>query len=143
MSAKVFLDTNILVYAHDNVVPNKREIAACLVTRLWREGSGVLSVQVLQELYVALTKRAAIAMDPEEVENILQDYLTWKIVINDATAVMDAIQIQRRYHISFWDALIVKAANQSGAKILYSEDLNHEQVYGEVKVLNPFRAVQS
>lgn len=138
MSASAFVDTNILLYAHDPGCGAKHEVARALVTRLWRERSGVISTQVLQELYVNLRKVAQRPVSQEDAKAVLEDYLTWDVVVNDGGSILGALEMESRYGISFWDALIVQAANVSGAEKLYSEDFSHGQVYGVVLAENPF-----
>lgn len=137
MSDKFFVDTNILVYAHDRGAGEKHERAQALVEKLWDSGEGVLSTQVLQELCVSLRRKAAHPVSAEETRRLLQDYLSWGIVVNTPESVLEALAIERRYNISFWDALIVHAAAVSGAAVLYSEDLADGQMYGLVRAVNP------
>ncbi len=139
MSDRHFVDTNILVYAHDASAGVKHERARDLVAELWRSGSGVVSTQVLQELCVNLRKRAENPADPETMRAIIADYLAWEVVANTGASVLEALRIELRYRISFWDALIVHAAAAAGATILYSEDLSHRQSYLGVTVVNPLR----
>ena len=139
MSAKVFVDTNILVYAHDLNSDVKNERARALIENLWSTGGGVLSTQVLQELCVSLRRKVARPLSVEETRNLIEDYSDWEIVINTQDSIIEALHIESRHHISFWDALIVQAAEHSGAEILYSEDLSEGQIYGSVRVVNPLR----
>ncbi|UCC83333.1 MAG: PIN domain-containing protein [Gemmatimonadota bacterium] len=138
MSAKAFVDTNILVYAHDPASGAKHDRAKALVSRLWEQRSGVVSTQVLQELYVNLCKVAKKPIPQAEAKRMLADYLTWELVVNDGESVLEALELEERYLISFWDALIVQAANAAGVENLYSEDFNHGQMYGSVMAVNPF-----
>lgn len=141
MSDRAFVDTNILVYAHDNTAGSKHEKARALVQQLWADRSGVLSTQVLQELYVSLRK-ARNPMPAAEARHVVADYLRWEVVVNNGDSVVEAAELETRYRISFWDALIVQAASTSGVEILYSEDLSAGQAYGSVRVVNPLRAVR-
>lgn len=138
MSAKAFVDTNILVYAHDPGSGAKHDRAKALVSRLWEQRSGVVSTQVLQELYVNLRKVAKKPIPQAEAKRMLADYLTWELVVNDGESILEALELEERYQISFWDALIVQAANAAGVENLYSEDFNHGQMYGSVIAVNPF-----
>ena len=138
MSDKFFVDTNILVYAHDRSMGVKHERARLLIERLWNSGSGVLSTQVLQELCVNLRRKSAHPLSFEQMLRLLQDYLSWDIVVNTADSIIEALGIERRYSISFWDALIIQAAETSGATVVYSEDLADGQSYGLLRVINPF-----
>ncbi|MGA7854467.1 MAG: PIN domain-containing protein [Candidatus Acidiferrales bacterium] len=138
MNDKAFVDTNILMYAHDRAAGVKHERARALVEDLWTSGGGVLSTQVLQELCVNLRRKTAHPLSIEETMQLLQDYMSWDIVTNTAESVMEALAIERRFNISFWDALIIQAAGSSGASVLYSEDLADGQKYGALRVVNPF-----
>ena len=123
MPEKFFVDTNILLYAHDRTAGLKHERARQLVESLWSSGQGVLSTQVLQELCINLRRKVARPLPVEEVRRLIQDYLSWDIVVNDPASVLGALEIETRYHTSCWDALILQAAESSGAMVLYSEDL--------------------
>ena len=138
MSDKAFVDTNILVYAYDQSNSAKREVACDLIETLWQQQTGVISTQVLQELYVNIRRQATHPISSEAAQQLLADYLAWEVIVNDSKAVLDAIDIESRYQISFWDALIIRAANVSRASVLYSEDLNHHQWYDAIQVINPF-----
>ncbi len=137
MSDKCFVDTNILMYAHDADAGEKHERARALVEELWRDRTGVVSTQVLQELVVNLRRKAARPLDPAAARDVVVDYLAWQVVVNTGESILHALDLEQRYHISFWDALIVHAADVSGASVLYSEDLSSGQRYGAVTVVNP------
>ncbi len=139
MSGKRFVDTNILVYAHDLTQGAKHERARALVQELWDKGDGVISTQVLQELCVSLRRKAARPLSAEEMRKLIEDYSRWEIVVNTAESVLQALDIEVRHKISFWDALIVQAAESGGAEVLYSEDLADGRSYGAVKVINPLK----
>jgi len=138
MSDKYFVDTNVLMYAHDATTGAKHERAKELVEELWRDRNGVVSTQVLQELAVNLRRKARRPLDAKATREIISDYLTWQIVVNGTDSILEALDIESRYQISFWDALVVQAAQAAGADILYSEDLSHGQVFGAARVVNPF-----
>jgi predicted nucleic acid-binding protein len=137
MPDKVFVDTNILLYAHDRSAGLKHERARQLIERLWSSGQGVLSTQVLQELCINLRRKVARPLPVEEVRHLIQDYLSWEVIVNTPASVLHALEIEVRYQVSFWDALILQAAESSGAAVLYSEDLAAGQKYGAVQVVNP------
>lgn len=133
---KVFVDTNILVYAYDSSTGKKQDIAAALVARLW--DSPVLpavSVQVLQELFVTLTKRGVAIRD---AENIIRAYLEWDVIDNTATSLISAIAEQKKFKLSFWDASILSAARSAACSELLTEDFNAGQNYGGIVTVNPF-----
>lgn len=139
MTDRCFVDTNILMYAHDRSAGVKHQRARTVVESLWNSGTGVLSTQVLQELCINLRRKAGHPLTPGEARRLLHDYLSWEIVVNDAQSGLQALDIEVRYRISFWDALIVQAAETAGVAILYSEDLSDGQVYGQVRVINPLK----
>ena len=97
----------------------------------------MVSTQVLQELTVNLRRKASRPLDGKKTREIVADYLSWHVVINGGESILEALDLEERYRISFWDALVIHAALVSGAEILYSEDLSHGQAYGSVRVVNP------
>jgi predicted nucleic acid-binding protein len=137
MSEKYFVDTNILIYAHDVSTGAKHLRAREVVERLWETGEGVLSTQVLQELCVNLRRKVKKPIPVEEVRSLVQDYLSWDVVVNTSASVLQALDLELRYKVSFWDALVLQAAEASGATILYSEDLAKDQHYGALQIVNP------
>jgi predicted nucleic acid-binding protein len=140
MSARSFVDTNVLVYAHDRGAGSKHAAARELVQSLWEERSGIVSTQVLQELYVNLRRKTARPLPLPELRLLLSDYLRWDLVVNTGESILEALELEDRYRLSFWDALIVQAAQAGGADTLYSEDLSHGQRFGPVRVVNPFHS---
>ncbi|HEU4894103.1 MAG TPA: PIN domain-containing protein [Vicinamibacterales bacterium] len=140
MSDRYFVDTNILMYAHDTAAGDKHARAKALVEELWQNRSGVVSTQVLQELAVNLRRKTKKPLDAKGTRDVVADYLAWQVVVNGGESILEALDLEGRYQISFWDALVVQAAQASGAEILYSEDLSDGQTYGTVRVINPLRA---
>ena len=140
MSDRYFVDTNILMYAHDTSAGDKHARAKALVEDLWQNRSGVVSTQVLQELAVNLRRKAKKPLDAKATRDVVSDYLAWQVVVNGGDSILEALELETRYQISLWDALVVQAAQVSGAEILYSEDLSDGQSYGTVRVINPLRA---
>ena len=140
MSDRYFVDTNVLMYAHDSAAGEKHQRAKSLVEELWEARAGVVSTQVLQELAVNLRRKAKKLLNAKATRDVVSDYLTWQIVVNGGDSILEALDLEAKYQISFWDALIVQAAHVSGAEVLYSEDLSDGQAYGAVRVINPFRA---
>lgn len=136
---KVFVDTNVLVYAYDRGAGSKHEIALSHVEKLWLEGNGVISTQVLQELYVNVRRKAQKPISIDQARALISDYLAWDPVVNDGASLLEAIDAERRYKLSFWDSLIVVAAQKSGASVLLTEDFNDGQKFGPVQVQNPFQ----
>lgn len=136
MKEKVFVDTNIIFYAHDQKSPKKQVIASNLIQKLWQSKElPLISVQVLQELFVNLTKH----IKTSEAETVIDLYRHWEVIENSVSIFNFAIRILKTDKISFWDSLIVSAAHYGKAKVIYSEDLNHGQVIQGVKILNPFQ----
>jgi len=134
-----FVDTNILVYAHDNSAGPKRDKARALVEQLWESRDGCLSVQVLQEFFVSVTRKIAKPLDAETAKEIIADLSRWHIHVPAGDDVLGAIGIHQRTGISFWDAMIVRSAAEMGCAVLYSEDLNAGQEYSGVLAENPFQ----
>jgi predicted nucleic acid-binding protein len=138
MSARYFVDTNILMYAHDSAAGDKHQRARALVEGLWETRAGVVSTQVLQELAVNLRRKALKPLDARSTRDVVSDYLAWQVVVNGTDSILEALDLEARFQVSFWDALIIQAANAAGAETLYSEDLSDGQRYGAVRVTNPF-----
>jgi predicted nucleic acid-binding protein len=135
-----FCDTNVIVYAYDSTAGAKHDRAQALLERLWLDGKGVLSVQVLQELFVTLTRKVARPVDPGEARAIVADLATWSLVQPAASDVLAAIDATIRWQLSFWDAMILTAAQRAGAAVLWSEDFSDGQRFDAVTVRNPFAA---
>jgi predicted nucleic acid-binding protein len=131
------VDTDILVYAHDRSPGVKQQRAKMLLEQLWNSGNGVLSTQVLQELCINLRRKTGNPVPIDEVRLLIREYSTWEVVTNTPESVLKALDIEMRYKTSFWDALILQAAEAAGASILYSEDLAAGQRYGAIQVVNP------
>jgi predicted nucleic acid-binding protein len=134
-----FVDTNVLVYAHDHSAGEKHIQAKILISGLWDSGAGCLSVQVLQEFYVTVTQKVRQPLKSETAAQIVESLSFWRVYAPDARDVLGAITLQQRHQLSFWDAVIVHSAAQLGCQTLWSEDLNPDQVYAGVRVLNPFQ----
>lgn len=136
MNADRFLDTNILVYAYDIDEPGKRIIALQFVEEGWNHyGGTAFSVQVLQELYVNLLRKG---QSLSTARKVIRDFAEWPIIENTYQLLESALDIQMKWKTSLWDALILGAAHASGAKELITENLNHGQDYGGLRVVNPF-----
>ena len=136
MSAR-FVDTNILIYAHDVDADDRHWRARQLVSELWESGLGMLSTQVLSEFYVNVTKKIPSPLDPATARALIEPYLSWQVQTLGPESVLMASEIQQRHRISYWDALIIHAAASGGAAVLYSEDLNAGQIIEGVEVVNP------
>jgi len=134
-----FVDTNVLVYAHDDSAGAKRVQARTLVEQLWDSREGCLSVQVLQEFFVTVTRKIAKPLDTATAKEIVADLSRWRVHVPAADDVLGAISIHQHTGISFWDGMIVRSAAEMGCLALYSEDLNAGQEYSGVRVENPFQ----
>ena len=137
--AAYFLDTNILVYAYDRSAGGKHSLAAQLVEACWENENGCLSIQVLQEYYVTVTRKIAAPLDAQTARQIVADLGQWRLHVPEADDLLQAIDLQQNYQLAFWDAQVIQSAASLGCKLLLSEDLNHGQRYGEVQVINPFK----
>ena len=135
---KTFFDTNILVYAFDVGAPAKRKKAAQLLSERAAAGEVLISTQVLQEFYVAVTRKLAQPLAEESALAATRELTAFPTVNVDANLVLAAIRSSREHRISFWDALIIEAARSGGASVLYSEDLNDGQTFDGATVKNPF-----
>jgi predicted nucleic acid-binding protein len=133
-----FVDTNVLVYAHDVSAGEKHALAKAVIQDLWESETGCLSVQVFQEFYVATTAKVMRPLDPDTAATIIRNLSYWKTHIPQVEDVLGAIELQRREVISFWDAMILWSAKQLGCGCILSEDLNPGQTYDGVRVVNPF-----
>src|SRR6266702_1419545 len=137
MSAKVFVDTNILVYAHDIDAGTKQRTAHTLLLRLAQGRTGVLSMQVLQEFYVTATRKLITPRPKSEARAVVDDFAHWCVPTSPAE-IVHAFRIEDESRISFWDALIVAAAARAGATRILSEDLNPGQTIEGILIENPF-----
>lgn len=139
MNGKVFLDTNILVYAHDLDAGEKHAEAVKIVKDLWENRTGVLSTQVLQEFYINVTRKLGALITPFEAREIIRSYACWEIKGNDSVSIIRASEIEEKYHISFRDALVVVAAYESKVDTILTENLNSGQTIEGILIENPFR----
>jgi len=140
MTVKVFVDTNILVYAYDRGAGDKHIQAQRAIEELWKGGNGVLSTQVLQEFYVNVRRKARQPISIISARSLIADYMAWDPIVNDGTSILEAMDAEGRHKISFWDALIIVAAQKGEADVILSEDFSHGQKFGSVRVINPFIA---
>jgi predicted nucleic acid-binding protein len=136
MSVECFLDTNVLVYAVSSDEDELERKATAL--HLLDHTDFGLSAQVLQELYVTLTRKIAEPLEPESAVALVEELRVFPTVWTDYPLIVTAIELSLRYGISYWDGAIVAAAQVLQAPILYTEDLSHGQEYGTVRVVNPF-----
>jgi len=136
--ARKFIDTNVLVYAHDVTADEKHARARQLVADLWANGNGCLSIQVLQEFYVTVTRKAHRPLDPGVARQHVEDLGQWLVHSPTVGDVVEAIQLHQRARLSFWDAMVLTSARKLNCDVLWSEDLNEGQVLAGVTVRNPF-----
>ena len=133
-----FIDTNILVYAYNSSAGGKQAKAQTLLTNLWNYGNGCLSVQVFQEFYNVVTRKIPEPLAVENAALIIEDLANWDYHVPDVDDILEAINIQQRNNLSFWDAMIIHSAKMMKCEIIWSEDLNNGQSYERIKVVNPF-----
>lgn len=141
MSGRTFIDTNVLIYAHDIDAVAKNEAAKRVLHELWRERTGVLSMQVLQEFYVNVTRKIASPLHRDAARSVVNSYVPWCMETTPAE-ISTAFRIEDEAGIGFWDALIVSSAVKSGAERILSEDLNAGQRISGILVENPFTAIR-
>ena len=139
MSDRYFVDTNILMYAHDTSAGEKHERAKALVEELWRDRSGVVSTQVFQELSVNLRRKAGRPLDAKATRDIVADYLTWQVVVNGGESILEALDLEARLP----DLVLGRFGDSSCASVgcggAVLEDLSDGQIYGSVRVVNPLQ----
>jgi len=138
MNGKIFIDTNVLVYSHDQDAGSKREIAVTVMQKLWEQEIGVISTQVLQEFYVTVTRKIPKPLSPVTARGIIENYLFWDVELNDSDTILSASEIGERHMLSFWDSLIIAAAVNAKADKILTEDLNHGQIIEGLVIENPF-----
>lgn len=138
MNGSVFVDTNVLVYAHDLDADRRHDIAASIIEELWENENGVMSTQVLQEFYVTVTKKIPRPLSQARARGIVENYLSWHVEVNEPETVLQASEIEERHLLSFWDALIIAAASRAKADTILTEDLNHGQRIEGILIENPF-----
>ncbi len=138
MNDKFFFDTNILVYANDSNEKEKQKIARDLIKDSLLKQTGAISVQVLSEFWVTVTRKLKEPLSFEIAEKEIELFQLMKIITLDYSLFRDALRFQRIVHVSYWDSLILAAANAAGCKTIYTEDLNHGQIVSNMEIHNPF-----
>jgi predicted nucleic acid-binding protein len=134
----IFVDTNILVYAYDVDAGEKHVIAQALLRDCWEARSGVVSTQVLQEFYNTVTRKLTKKLSPQSAREIVGTYQAWPVYCPTVDDILSASELEKQHTLSFWDSLIVVAAQNLGADILISEDLQDGRQIGNLKITNPF-----
>jgi predicted nucleic acid-binding protein len=137
MSARSFLDTNILVYTDDAAAPAKQKLALDLVAAHRRTNTGVVSLQVLQEYFVTVTRK--LHVDPQIARRKVELLAEFDVAAPDVADILAAIDLHRLHGLSFWDALVVRSAKQSGCTVLLSEDMQDTREIDGLRIVNPFR----
>lgn len=135
----VFVDTNVLLYSEDTADTAKHNAARRWLAELWQRRCGRLSAQVLNEFYANATRKLQPAMPAGDARAEVRRYQRWQPWLNDHSTVETAWAVESRYRLSYWDSLVVAAAQQQGCELLLSEDLQHEQQIDNVRIINPFR----
>jgi predicted nucleic acid-binding protein len=136
MSDRVFLDTNVLIYAHDSASPDKQRKSREVIEKIANSASGVISTQVMQEFYVAATRK--LGVDPLVAKGVLKTFAVFDIVQVSQTLIHEAIDCSILNQLSFWDSLIIASAASAGCVVILSEDLNSSQTVLGLKIRNPF-----
>ena len=137
-SQREFVDANVLVYAFDSSAGRKQQAAEALLQRLWESNTGCLSIQVLQEFFVTVTKKVAKPLPVEDATARIREFAAWRVFAPRADDVLAAIALHTQAKIGFWDAMIVLAAAESECDVLWTEDLNDGQSVRGVRIRNPF-----
>ena len=137
MSARSFFDTNVLVYTDDRSAPAKQRTALDLLAEHRRASTGVISLQVLQEYFVTVTRK--LGVDAETARRKVEIFSEFDVARPEVSDVLAAIDLHRLHRLSFWDSLVLRAAKQAGCKVLYSEDLQHQRAVEGIRIVNPFR----
>jgi predicted nucleic acid-binding protein len=139
MNGKAFVDSNILIYAYDITAEAKHQTAKDLLQSLWITRSGILSVQVLQEVFVNVTRKIPKPLPISKAREIVEDYRLWVSAPTGTGTIIHAIDIQSNLEFSFWDSLIIASALEADCQQLYSEDMQHGQIIARrLQILNPF-----
>jgi predicted nucleic acid-binding protein len=136
---KTFVDTNVLVYAHDTDAGDRHAVAKVLLAELWDSREGILSTQVLQEFYAVVTRKFKPPMSRTKARAIVAAYGEWCAVATEPALTVSASRLEEEHTVSFWDALIVQAGIQAGAERLVSEDFQDGRRFGTLTIHNPFR----
>ena len=133
-----FVDTNVLVYAHDRSEARRQPVAQALLEELWESRTGRLSTQVLQEFYAVATRKFDPPMSRREARELVALYASWPLVQVDLALILLASELEEQHRLSFWEALIVEAASRAGATRLVTEDLQGGRRVDGVRIENPF-----
>jgi predicted nucleic acid-binding protein len=133
-----FVDSNILVYAFDPSAGPKKVAAERLLDRLWQARTGCVSLQVLQEFFVTVTRKTPHPLSIDEGAQLIRELASWRVFAPTVGDILNAITLQKQAKLSFWDAMVVNAAAELGCEVLWTEDLNDSQLLRGVRIQNPF-----
>lgn len=136
MGARSFFDTNVLVYADDKAAPAKQRRALALIAEHRRAGTGVVSLQVLQEYFVTVTRK--LHVDPRIARRKVELLAEFDVAVPEVADILAAIDLHRLHGFSFWDALVLRAAKQSGCRVVFSEEMQEAREIDGVHIVNPF-----
>lgn len=139
MKDNVFVDTNILIYAHDMDAGLKHDMAVSIMRDLWEEETGVISTQVIQEFYINVTRKIPNPLTHARARGIIVNYFSWQVELIEPHTILSASEIEERHLLSFWDSLIIATACQAKAKKVLTEDLNPGQIIEGILIENPFQ----
>ena len=137
--ARAFVDTNVLLYAYDASETVKQPVARATLEQLWGNRNGAVSTQVLTEFYNAATRKLDPPMSRAGAREIIALYTAWPVIVLEPALILAATRLEEEHQLSLWDALVIEAARVAGAERLLTEDLQHGQVIGGVRIENPFR----
>jgi predicted nucleic acid-binding protein len=137
MPARSFFDTNVLIYADDKAAPAKQRLALDLITEHRRARTGVVSPQVLQEYFVTVTRK--LHVDVSIARRKVELLAEFHVAAPDVSDILAAIDLHRLHTLSFWDALVVRSAKQSGCSVLFSENMQHPRDLDGLQIVNPFK----
>ena len=136
----VFVDTNVLLYAHDRTAGRKRDVARGLLESLWGTRTGALSTQVLQEFYVNATRKLPRPLSGPRARAVIDRYATWRVHLIEPVDITAASELEKRHRQSFWDALVIVSAARLGATTLVSGDMQHDRRIAGLRIVDPFRS---
>jgi predicted nucleic acid-binding protein len=132
-----FVDTNVLLYAYEGGAVRKQRISVELIDRLWEEREGILSIQVLSEFYSNATRK--LRMPAGSAEEVVRDFSAWRLHRPDHDSILNAIRLEQRYKIAWYDAMILNSAIETGCSVLWTEDFQDGQRFGDLVIRNPYK----
>jgi len=136
-----FVDTNVLLYAYEGGAVRKQRISIELIDRLWEEREGILSIQVLSEFYSNATRK--LRMPAASAEEVVRDFSAWRLHRPDHDSILSAIRLEQRYKLAWYDAMILNSAMESGCSILWTEDFQDGQQFGDLVIRNPYKTARA